>query len=179
MNGPRTQGEALITYSCLVTCSDESSGSSVDHVRVWRGIGGVLASLTTMVKECINNTQIIETTFQLMQRWFGQLEIRIMASPKNRKTNIFIRPFHHHPDCVSQNILLAQWNQWKSIYIFPPPPQMLVSHHPQFRTFKGKGLAYLCSLTVITFLVHNSEKNTIGFTQLGKMKKKSGGLILS
>ena len=47
----------LITYSCLLTCFDAGSGSSVDHTS--GGVGGVLASLTTMVKECCGSYFII------------------------------------------------------------------------------------------------------------------------
>ena len=48
--GPRLSWQALITYSCLLTSIDVGSGSSVDHA--CGGVGGVLASPTTMVKEC-------------------------------------------------------------------------------------------------------------------------------
>ena len=48
--GPRTSWQALITYSCLLTSIDVGSGSSADHAS--GGVGGVLASRTTMVKEC-------------------------------------------------------------------------------------------------------------------------------
>ena len=39
---------AYITYSCLLTCFEVSSGSSGDQL----GVGDMLASLTTIVKEC-------------------------------------------------------------------------------------------------------------------------------
>ena len=46
---PRPSYQALITYSCLLTSFDVGSGSSVDHAS--GGVGGVMVSLTTMVKE--------------------------------------------------------------------------------------------------------------------------------
>ena len=39
--------QALITYSCLLTCFDVGTGSSVDHAS--GGVGGVLASFTMSV----------------------------------------------------------------------------------------------------------------------------------
>ena len=39
---PRPSQQVLITYSCLLTCFDVGSGSSVDHAS--GGVGGVLAS---------------------------------------------------------------------------------------------------------------------------------------
>ena len=47
---PRFAKQSLITYSCLFMCFDVGSGSSVDHPSGM--VGGVLASFTTMVKEC-------------------------------------------------------------------------------------------------------------------------------
>ena len=47
---PRPSYQAIITYSCLLTCFDVGRGSFVDHAS--GGVGGVLASLSAMVKEC-------------------------------------------------------------------------------------------------------------------------------
>ena len=60
---PRPTLQALITYSCLLTCFDEGSGSSVDHAS--GGVGGVLASPTSMVKECWGSS------FLIIPQWFG------------------------------------------------------------------------------------------------------------
>ena len=53
---PRSPYQALITYSCLLTCFDVGSGSFVDHAsggvgHASGGVGGVLASLTTIVTD--------------------------------------------------------------------------------------------------------------------------------
>ena len=43
----RSSQQALITYSCLLTCFNMGTGTSVDHAS--GGVGGVLASFITMV----------------------------------------------------------------------------------------------------------------------------------
>ena len=51
---PPLRGGGGVTYSWLPSCLDVGSGSSVDHAS--GGVGGVLASLTTMVKECCGSS---------------------------------------------------------------------------------------------------------------------------
>ena len=53
----RSSKHALITYFCLFAGFDVSSGSSVDHAS--GGVGGVLASFTTIVKECYGSFFLI------------------------------------------------------------------------------------------------------------------------
>ena len=59
----------------------------------------VIADSLCWGKAIAQEMSLKATTFQLMQRWAEQLEIDMMTSPKNRKTNKFIRP-PHHPDYV-------------------------------------------------------------------------------
>ena len=55
---PRTCPQPGPNYSsCLLTCFDVGIGSSVDHAS--GGVGGVLASLTTMVKERCGSSFLI------------------------------------------------------------------------------------------------------------------------
>ena len=81
---------------------------------------------------------------------------------KNRKTKKFVGPFHH-PDYVIHNILLAQWNQWKSIYTVLPP-KMLISLPPQFRTFKGKGAIFIPLQSHIHFSHCTAQKHCLALT---------------
>ena len=53
----RPSYQTLITYSCLLTCFDVGSGSSFDHAS--GGVGGVMVSLTTMVKEWCGSSFLI------------------------------------------------------------------------------------------------------------------------
>ena len=64
-----------ITYSCLSTCFDVGSGSSVDHAcggagHACGGVGGVLASFTTRAKECCSSSFLILPPLSHLMSYF-------------------------------------------------------------------------------------------------------------
>ena len=69
---------------------------------------------------------------------------------------------------MSQNIYLAQWNQWKSIYTILPP-KMLLSLEPQFRNFKGKGVIFIPWQSHIHFPTTRHRKVVLRLLQVRQM----------
>ena len=78
------------------------------------------------------------TTFNTLWHHFGPFSIDLFANRENNKLKDFISPF---PDPLSSgvNALSLHWEEWDSLYIFPPVPMMeeVLAH---LQTYQGKGV---------------------------------------
>ena len=74
----RPSKQALIAYSCLLTCIDEGNGSSVDHAS--GGVGGVMASLTTRYGERVLGQLLPNNTFMVRLYFTGR---RIISNARS------------------------------------------------------------------------------------------------
>ena len=68
----------------------------------------------------------------------GSLEVDLFASPINHKLQTFVAPFAH-PRATATDAFTLDWNQFKKIYLFPPPnaiPRVI----SKLRHYKGHGV---------------------------------------
>ena len=58
--------------------------------------------------------------FRLLEDLCGLLEVDLFATPLGHKIETFVAPFAH-PRALATNTFTLDWNQFSSIYLFPPP----------------------------------------------------------
>ena len=97
---PRPSYEALITYSCLLTCFEAGSGSSVDHAS--GGGGGVLASLyysERMLRQLLPNSTSMYRFIYLSTFCRHESKDHISFTPINYYNRLIAFPFD---GCISK-----------------------------------------------------------------------------
>ena len=68
-------------------------------------------------------------------RWAGPLQVDLSASATNLCLSLWVSLFSH-PDAVGCNCLAIDWNDFKSIYAFPPV-SLIPSMLPIIRSYRG------------------------------------------
>ena len=78
------------------------------------------------------------TTFNILWDNYGPFSIDLFANRENNKLKCFISPF---PDPLSSgvNALSLHWEEWDSLYIFPPVP-LMEEVLARLQTYQGKGI---------------------------------------
>ena len=77
-------------------------------------------------------------TFDFLWNSFGPFSVDLFANRENNKIECFISPF---PDPLSSgvNALSLHWDEWSSLYLYPPTP-LLGEVVARLQNYQGKGI---------------------------------------
>ena len=116
------------------------------HCQIWaitpvpvhlKGVLNVLADRGSRLGPIATEWTIDFTTFMMLCRDFGEPQVDLFATKENHRLEVYVSPC---PDqaAVAMDAFSLEWNQWDSIYLFPPwnlLPQVV----PHLEKFVGKG----------------------------------------
>ena len=153
---PRKSHIRLILDNAVVVHSINRKGSkspSVNHVVIaiillarkkgWHLSAIHLEGVRNVVADSLSRSKPLETEWKLDHnsfQWIYQkvpsLEIDPFATFQNHKLPLYVSP-NHDPQAVAMDALSLDWNQWESIYVFPPF-NLLMKVLDKLRLYKGR-----------------------------------------
>ena len=124
-----------LTRKLLEFCSDQGIIPIPKHLP---GKLNVLADQESRWDPINTEWSLDQSTFNLLWKRYGPFDCDLFATRFNRKLDCFISPF---PDALAQgsNAMSFHWNQWDSIYLFPPIA-LLNEVITLLFSFRGKGI---------------------------------------
>ena len=102
------------------------------------GPENVVADLLSRDKPVDAEWELSPESFLDLEGLAGSFEVDLFASPLNHKLEKFVTTFPH-PRAWATNAFCLDWNQFSSIYLFPPPnalPRVI----SKLNRFKGHGV---------------------------------------
>ena len=96
-----------------------------------------------MVADSLSRSAPLESEWSLDKESFlfvlqqiPDLELDLFATTENHQLPLYVA-LNQDPLVVGVDVMVLDWNQWESIYIFPPFNMMMAVIN-NLRTFKGK-----------------------------------------
>ena len=89
-------------------------------------------------KEIPKGVATLLVTIDYLWNSFGPFSVDLFANRENNKIDCFISPF---PDPLSSgvNALSLHWDEWSSLYLYPPTP-LLGEVVARLQNYQGKGI---------------------------------------
>ena len=98
----------------------------------------VLANSRSRQSPSDTDWSLVLATFNILWNTYGPFSIDLSANRENNILKCLISPF---PDPLSSGVyaLSLHWEDWDSLYIFPPVPRM-EEVLARLQTYQGKGI---------------------------------------
>ncbi|MCP4353154.1 MAG: hypothetical protein GY795_47490, partial [Desulfobacterales bacterium] len=124
-----------LTTSILEFCRANNITLVPEHLR---GVMNVLADQGSRLKPVSTEWTLDRTSFNQLAETFPGLQVDLFATRFNAQLETFVSPYpdDHAAGC---DAFALDWNQWRSIYLFPPRsvlPQVV----QRLQEYKGRGV---------------------------------------
>ena len=98
----------------------------------------VLANSRSHQSPSVTDWSLVLATFNILRNTYGPFSIDLSANRENNILKCLISPF---PDPLSSGVyaLSLHWEDWDSLYIFPPVP-LMEEVLARLQTYQGKGI---------------------------------------
>ena len=132
-NGSRSPQINHVILAILGLARRKNWHLSASHIA---GVRNVTADSLSRSAPLESEWSLDKRSFLFVQTLVPNLEVDLFATAENHQLPQYVAP-NLDPQAVGIDAMALNWNQWESIYIFPPF-NMMMAVLDKLRTFKGK-----------------------------------------